>query len=98
MAALYWNCEVRVLGKAEAGIGEVKGVIEVKLQEDGFSDVRLNNLEVAGGKNGVWLSIAHFRIEDSRYWEVVMASGNSFDVAKNTVGEVVEMLHHLMFL
>ena len=86
MAALFWNSEVRTLSEATANIGELKRVIENELQQNGFLDVRRNTLEVAGGKNSVWLSIAHFHIEGRRFWEVVMASGDFFDVtAKHTL-------------
>jgi Cellulase (glycosyl hydrolase family 5) len=95
MAALFWNNEVRILSKATENIDELKRVIENELRQSGFLDVRRNNLEVAGGRNSVWLSIAHFQIEGRRFWEVVMASGDSFDVTQATVGEVVDKLHGL---
>ena len=98
MAALFWNSEVRNLSEATENIGELKRVIENELQKNRFLDVRRNNLEVAGGRDGVWLSIAHFHIGGRKFWEVVMASGGSADVTRNTVGEVVDKLRKLRFL
>lgn len=98
MSALYWHSEVRVLSEALANIGELKHVVSVELGRDGFADVRHNQLEVAGGKNGCWISIAHFHIGDARFWEVVMGGGDNFDTTKRTVEEVVTMLRGLRFL
>src|SRR5690606_21907183 len=78
MSALYWRSEVRVLREALANIGELKPVVSVEVGRDGFADVRHNQLEVAGGKNGCWISIAHFHIGDARFWEVVMGGGDNF--------------------
>jgi hypothetical protein len=98
MAALWWNSEVRIVSEATANIGELKRVIENALQQNGFLDVRRNDLEVAGGKNSCWVSIAHFHIDGPRFWEVVMASGDSVDVTQNTAGEAVGILRGLRFL
>jgi hypothetical protein len=97
MAALFWNSEVRTLTPGTGHIGALKIVIENVLKEKGFLDVRRNDLEVAGGKNGVWLSIAHFHIDGPRFWEVVMASGDDLDITKNIINEVVNKLRSLVF-
>ncbi len=95
MAALYWNSEVRTLTPGTGSIGALKIVIANELQQSGFSNVRRSELDVSGGKNSVFVSIAHFHIDGPSFWEVVMASGDNGDVTKNTVGEVVDKLHHL---
>lgn len=97
MAALFWNSQVRVLTPGTANIGTLKRVIENELRQNGFLDVRRNDLEVAGGKNGVWLSIAHFQIDGPRFWEVVMASGDDFEVTRDTVDVIVTKLRRLVF-
>ena len=98
MAALFWNSEVRTLTPGTANISNLKIVIENDLRQNwGFSDVRRSELDVSGGKNGVFVSIAHFHIDGPRFWEVVMASGDNFDVTKNTVGEVADKLRRLVF-
>jgi hypothetical protein len=97
MSALFWNSEVRVIGEGTT-IGDVKVAIRDELSQRGFQDVRVNSLEVAGGKNGVWLSIAHLRIEPTRFWEVVIGSGDSFDITKSTVGEIAEELRRFQFV
>ena len=53
MASLWWNSEIRDVSVALSGIGELKSVISNALNGKGFSDVHVNNLEVAGEKNGV---------------------------------------------
>ncbi len=98
MAALWWHSEIRVLSEALTSLGELKDVIKVRLGEMGFKDVRVNDLEVAGGKNNVWVSIAHFHISGRKYWEVVMGSGDSGDTTRKTVDKVVKMLEGLLFL
>jgi hypothetical protein len=98
MAALFWHSEVRMLSEATANIGELKRVIQHSLGQKGFANTRVNNLEVAGGKNESWVSIAHFHIADRRFWEVVMCSGTTTDKAKATVDEAVAMLRGLRFL
>ena len=98
MAALWWHSEVRVVSEALAGIGELKFVVSHSLRDKGFSDVRINDLEVAGGKSGCWMSLAHLHIADRRYWEVVMCSGDTAQASKATVDEVVAMLRALRFL
>ena len=98
MAALYWNSEIRTLTPGTADIGALKIVIENELQQNlGFTDVHRNALEVAGSRNGVYVSIAHFQIDGPRFWEVVMGSGDDFNVTKNTVGEVADKLRGLVF-
>ncbi len=44
-------------------------------------------------KNGCGVSVALFHIADRRFWEVVMGFGDSVDLTKNTVGEVVGIIH-----
>ena len=85
MAALYWNSEVRTLTPGTGSIGALKIVIANELQQSGFSNVRRSELDVSGVKNSVFVSIAHFPIDGTRCWEVVMGSGDDGDVTKNTV-------------
>ena len=84
MAALYWNSEVRALTPREQ-IHNLRSDIEAELRRWGFSDVHRNALEVAGAQNGVYISIAHFPIDSTRCYEVVMGSGDDFEATKNTV-------------
>lgn len=98
MASLWWNSEVRDVSVALSGIGELKLVVSNALKEKGFSDVHINNLEVAGAKNGVWISIGHFHIADRRFWEIVMGSGDTGEQTKGIVNEVVTLLRGLRFL
>ena len=98
MASLWWNSEIRDVSVALSGIGELKSVISNALNGKGFSDVHVNNLEVAGEKNGVWISIGHFHIADRQFWEIVMGSGNTVEQTKGVVDEVVTLLKGLRFL
>jgi len=52
----------------------------------------VNEFEVAGVRNGVYGSIAHFHIDGPRFWEVVRASGDDLHIAKITAGEVTDTL------
>jgi hypothetical protein len=47
---------------------------------------------MTGVRNGVSVSIAHFPIDDPRFWEVVRASGNDVHSAKMTAGEATDTL------
>jgi hypothetical protein len=93
MAALFWNSAVRVLPEPIENIGVWRSVIDDGLRRHGFANVRHTNLEVAGGKGGSWVSVAHFHIADRRFWEVVMGSGDSTEGTKDTVAEVVRIIH-----
>jgi hypothetical protein len=97
MAFLWWNSSVREIPEVIGSIGELKVVIAGELGKHGFADVRRSDLEVAGGKAGCWVSIAHFEIAPLRYWEVVMASGDTAD-AKAVNDEAVAVLQNLKFL
>jgi hypothetical protein len=93
MAALFWNSEVRVLPEPIENIGVWRSVIDDGLRRHGFANVRHTNLEVAGGRDGCWVSVAHFHIADRSFWEVVMGGGDSTEGTKNTVAEVVRIIH-----
>ncbi len=95
MSALWWNAEVREVSDALSGIGEWKFAISSSLRDKGFNDVRVNDLEVAGGKNNCWLSIGHFHIADRSYWEVVMCGGDTVETTKDTAEDVVTLLREL---
>ncbi|HDX9637549.1 hypothetical protein [Bacillus thuringiensis] len=86
------------VSSALSGIGEYKGVLRTTLGQKGFSDVRSNDMEVAGGKNGCWVSIGHFHITDWTYWEIVMCGGDSPEITNATVNEVVTIIKNLRFL
>src|SRR5262245_17547965 len=89
MASLWWSFRGRHL-PAGTGIGEWKVAIKGAFERDGFSDVRLTDLEVAGGKDGCWVSVAHFRVAEREFWEVVMAAGDQAAraVAEHTVDTI----------
>ena len=97
IAALFWNSSVRTLTPGTANIGSLKIVVENTLRQDGFADVVRNNLEVAGGKNGVWISIAHFQIQGPDFWEVVMGGGDDGNTTRDTVSGVADRLQRLVF-
>jgi hypothetical protein len=97
MAFLWWNSSIRELSAATENIGELKRVIENGLNQMGFSDVAVSDFDVAGNKVGIRVSIAHFHIADARFWEVVIAAGDT-EQAKATNDEVVAMLNNLHFL
>lgn len=97
-SALWWHSEVRQVSPALSGVGELKFLASEELKRKGFSDVRNNDLDVFGVKEGVVVSIAHFRIADRQYWEVVMSSGDTVEKTKRINGEVVEILRNMRFL
>jgi hypothetical protein len=97
MAALFWNSSRRTLTSGTGSIVGLRIVIENTLRQDGFADVVRNNLEVAGGKNGVWVSIAHFQIQGRDFWEVVMGSGDDVNTTRDTVSAVANRLQRLVF-
>lgn len=88
MAALWWHSSQRQLAEGQpiASFNQFQANI---LNQHGFADTHGNELECAGGKNGCWLSVGHFPIGNSLYWEVVMASGDDAATAEATVNEAV---------
>jgi hypothetical protein len=94
MAFLWWNNTLRDLGGGWENIGEFRSVVEDALKELGFRDTRHTALEVAGGKGGTWLSIAHFHIAGTKFWEVVMAAGDTAE-ARAVNDQVARMLKDL---
>jgi hypothetical protein len=72
-------------------------VIAGTLEQHGFSNVRRNDSEVAGGKGSSWTSIGHLPIGNGRYWEVVITAGDDAS-AQSVNGEVVDALKNLHFL
>ena len=92
MASLFWNSEVRELPESIENVVIWRTVVEGGLRRLGFANVRRSNLDVAGGKGGCWVSVAHFHIAGRRFWEVVMCGGDAADATKNTVAEVVDMI------
>lgn len=90
MAFLWWHSERRNF-RDEAGVDELKFVIANLLTQNGFSNVRHSDLEIAGGKDGAWVSIAHFQIADRQYWEVTMTAGDT-PQTQATNNEVVALL------
>ena len=97
MAFLWWHSQRRHVSEALSGIGELKNVAANALEERGFTNVRTNDLEVAGGKAGTGVSIGHFPISGRDYWEVIMGSGDS-DSTRATVDEAAQILAGLRFL
>jgi hypothetical protein len=96
MAFLWWNSSIRELTPGVGHIGGLKIVIENELKGLGFSDVVRNDLEVAGNKPGIRVSIGHFHIADRRFWEVVMAAGDN-EQTKAANDEVVQKIQSLVF-
>jgi hypothetical protein len=94
MAALWWHSQIRKLGET-LDINGLKNRIAEALRESGFTDVHVNDLEVAGGKGGVWASVAHFSIEpEIEFWEITMTAGD--DSSTKTVNdEVVALLNNI---
>jgi len=97
MAALFWNSDRRDLTPGTANIGTLRGVIANAIREIGFAQVNQGQLDVSGGKNGVFVSIAHFPTANRSFFEVVMASGESGDLTRSTRDEVVNKLRRLVF-
>jgi len=97
MAALFWNSDRRDLTESTGSIGALRIVIENAIKGIGFAEVRRSDLDVSGGKNGVFVSIAHFPIGGRSFFEVVMASGDAEAVTRSTRDEVVTKLRNLTF-
>jgi hypothetical protein len=92
MAALWWNSSVRELQEGALDLDMVKRAAEAQLRDNGFENVERSALDVAGTKNNCWVSIAHFEIVPVRFWEIVICSGDVFDVTKATAEEVVQLM------
>jgi hypothetical protein len=97
MSALFWNNSTRDLVEGNPSpLSDLKIVIAAKLQEHGFTDIRRNDLEVAGNKNGCVLSIGHFsRGTPFAFWEVTMCAGPDGPTTQGTRDEAVKVLEDL---
>ena len=91
MAALFWNSQRH----ATDNVVSRKIVIENDLKQNGFQGVGRSDLDVSGGRSGVFLSIAHFPIGGQEFWEVVMGSGDDGNLTRNTVEEVASRLRRI---
>lgn len=91
MAALFWHSQ-------RCGTDNVVSrriAVENDLKQNGFQDVGRSDLDVSGGRNGVFLSIAHFQISGQEFWEIVMGSGDDGNATRNTVEEVASRLRRI---
>jgi hypothetical protein len=96
VSALFWNSSRRSLVEGNPNpLSDLKVVIAGTLTQLGFTDIRRNELEVAGNRNGSVLSIAHFPTGPNQWFEVVMSGGADFDATKQNLDEVVTALHNI---
>jgi len=96
MSALFWNSSRRTLVEGNPNpLGDLKVVIGGTLTQLGFTDIRRNELEVAGNRNGSVLSIAHFPTGPLQWFEVVMSGGADANATKRNLDEVVTALHNI---
>lgn len=69
------------------------------LKERGFTDVVNTQVDVAGNRPGVRVSILHLHIGDRAFWRVVAGvSDAGFDEANAAVTEVFDAIDELKFL
>jgi hypothetical protein len=85
------------LSEALGSIGELKGIIANELRGKRFTDVVDTQLEVAGNRSGVRVSVLHLFIGGRSFWQVVMAGGDAADTTQETVNEVVDAIKKLKF-
>ncbi|HYZ75377.1 MAG TPA: hypothetical protein VE641_20020 [Chthoniobacterales bacterium] len=97
MAALFANTSRMDLSEALGSIGELKGIIANELRGKRFTDVVDTQLEVAGNRSGVRVSVLHLFIGGRSFWQVVMAGGDAADTTQETVNEVVDAIKKLKF-
>lgn len=95
MAALFWNSSRRQLSNGQP-IASFNQYLANQLKRHGFADTRGNELEAAGAKNGCWVSVGHFPIGGSQYWEVVMASGSDGPTTQAVVNEVASLFRGIV--
>jgi hypothetical protein len=91
MAALFWHSQ----RCGTDNVGSRKIAVENDLKQNGFEGVGRSDLDVFGGRSGVFLSIAHFPIGGHDFWEVVMGSGDDGNLTRNTVEEVAGRLRRI---
>jgi hypothetical protein len=66
-------------------VRQQKQRIAEEMGRRGFSIARVNDGEIAGSKDGCWISIAHLsHPSPNRWWEVIMVScdGNNVELAR----------------
>jgi hypothetical protein len=88
MAALWWHSSQRQLADGQP-IASFNQFLANIMNNHGFQNTHGNQLEAAGGKNNCWVSVGHFNISGSLYWEIVMGSAEDAQTAEATVNEVV---------
>jgi hypothetical protein len=85
-------CNGRVYTTGIGGtIGERKGAVRDALTRLGFTGVRSDDIETAGGKGLSWLNVVHYPINPPfSFWEVVScADPNGYSAAKALVDAVL---------
>jgi hypothetical protein len=79
-------------------IGDFKSAIADELPKHGFTSVIHTEGEVAGNRNDVRFSVLHLFIGGRSFYQVAMASGNTFDNARQAVDEMLKAIANLHFV
>jgi len=101
MASLYWFSRVLRTSSFDKSIASHRGSLHGTLIMHGYENMRINDMEIAGGKEGCWISIGHFFISQvpphigssGQYWEIVMCAcdGNDLNKARTIAVEVATL-------
>lgn len=95
MASLFWNSRRRPLDGRP--VSEIRAGIRSELQQLGFVDIRVGDLEVAGSRGEAVVSVGHFPIAPGEVWEITMCAGPDGATAQRTRDDVVEAIRSLTF-
>ena len=79
-------------------IGDFKSAIANAMPGHGFSGVIHNAAEVAGNRYDVRFSVLHLFIGGRSFYQVAMASGDTFDNARHAVDDMLKVIASLTFL
>jgi hypothetical protein len=79
-------------------IGDFKSAIASEMPKHGFTGVIHTAGEVAGNRNDVRFSVLHLFIGDRSFYQVAMASGDTFDNARRAVDDMLKVIGDLHFL
>lgn len=92
MVALFCHTRRMQLDPQTGDIGQLKANIVPVLTSSAFTDVINNDLEIAGNRAGMRLSILHLPIEGRSFYQQVMAAGTDGAATQALVDEIVRSI------
>lgn len=82
------------LSEGLSGIGELKTLVANLMRANGFTAVVVTAAEVAGNRGAVRVTVLHLPVTDTRYWQVVIAAGDTVQETQSTCNDLGHRIQH----